>query len=192
MYVYIYIYIQICPWDRCIANDRYTQQYIHRLYAVYVLFVRNNRYLRADKCITNNSYTEQYIHRLYAVYVLFIIDNRYVRAEMCITNNRYTEQYIHRLYAVYVLYVINNRYGVAMISRLLKLIGLLCRIQSLLQGSFAKETYNVKEPTNRSHPIIVMSMRTNALQGGEDAQNALSCWSFSAKEPRIIGLFCGK
>ena len=31
--------------------------------------------------------------------------------------------------------------------------GLFCRIWSLLQGSFAKETYNFKEPTNRSHPI---------------------------------------
>jgi len=45
------------------------------------------------------------------------------------------------------------RYGVATISRLLKIIGLFCRIQSLLQGSFAKETYDFKEPTNRSHPI---------------------------------------
>jgi len=44
-------------------------------------------------------------------------------------------------------------YGVATISRLLKIIGLFCRISSLLQGSFAKETYNFKEPTNRSHPI---------------------------------------
>ena len=44
-------------------------------------------------------------------------------------------------------------YGVATISRLLKMIGLFCRISSLLQGSFAKETYHFKEPTNRSHPI---------------------------------------
>jgi len=29
-------------------------------------------------------------------------------------------------------------------------------------------------------------------QGGEDPQDALSCRSFSAKEPLIIGLFCGK
>ena len=41
------------------------------------------------------------------------------------------------------------------ISRLLKIIGLFCRISSLLQGSFAKETYNFTEPTNRSHPIVV-------------------------------------
>ena len=35
---------------------------------------------------------------------------------------------------------------VATIGRLLKIIGLFCRISSLLTGSFAKETYNFKEP----------------------------------------------
>jgi len=44
-------------------------------------------------------------------------------------------------------------YGVATISRLLKIIGLSCRISPLLYGSLAKETYNFKEPTNRSHPV---------------------------------------
>jgi len=44
-------------------------------------------------------------------------------------------------------------YVVAMISRLPKIIGLFCSISSLLQVSFAKETYNLKEPTSRSHPI---------------------------------------
>ena len=33
--------------------------------------------------------------------------------------------------------------------------GLFCRISSVLQGSFAKETCNFKEPTNRSHPIYI-------------------------------------
>ena len=51
-------------------------------------------------------------------------------------------------------------YGVATISRLLKIIGLFCRISSLLQGSFAKETYNLKESTIRSHPIALS--RTNS------------------------------
>ena len=32
----------------------------------------------------------------------------------------------------------------AMISRLPKILGLFCRISSLLQGSFTKETYNLK------------------------------------------------
>ena len=44
-------------------------------------------------------------------------------------------------------------HGVATIKRLFKIIVLFCRIQSLLQGFFAKETYNLKEPTNRSHPV---------------------------------------
>ena len=34
------------------------------------------------------------------------------------------------------------------------MIGLFGRIQSLLQGSFAKETYTFKEPTSGSHPIV--------------------------------------
>ena len=41
------------------------------------------------------------------------------------------------------------------ISRLLNIIGLFCRISSLSWGSFAEETYNFKEPTDRSHPITV-------------------------------------
>ena len=44
-------------------------------------------------------------------------------------------------------------YGVATISTLIKIIGLFCRISSLLKGSFAKETYDFEEPTTHSHPI---------------------------------------
>ena len=45
------------------------------------------------------------------------------------------------------------RYEGATIRRLLKITGLFCRTQSLLHGSFAKESYNLFEPTNLSHPI---------------------------------------
>ena len=50
-----------------------------------------------------------------------------------------------------------QRYGVAAIFRPLKIIGLFCRISSLLQGSFAKKTYNFKEPTTCSHPIVILN-----------------------------------
>ena len=46
-------------------------------------------------------------------------------------------------------------HGMATCSRLLRSIRLFCRILSLLQDSFAKETYNFKEPTRRSHPIAI-------------------------------------
>jgi len=39
---------------------------------------------------------------------------------------------------------VKYHYGVATISRLLKIIGLFCRILSLYEFSFAKETYNFK------------------------------------------------
>ena len=49
-------------------------------------------------------------------------------------------------------------YGVATISKLIKITVLFCRISSLLWGSFTKETYDFKQPTNRSHPIIEAHM----------------------------------
>ena len=41
----------------------------------------------------------------------------------------------------------------ATISRLLKSIGLFCKRALQKRPIFSKETYNFKEPTNRSHPI---------------------------------------
>ena len=53
--------------------------------------------------------------------------------------------------------------GVATIGRLLKIIGFFCRIWSLLLGSFAKETYNFKEPTDRSQPIYSFLLKMPGL-----------------------------
>jgi len=48
----------------------------------------------------------------------------------------------------------SDRYGVATISRLLKITGLFCK-RALYKSLYsAKETYDFKEPTNRSHPMI--------------------------------------
>ena len=44
-------------------------------------------------------------------------------------------------------------YGVATISRLFQIIGLFCKRALYKRRYFAKETYNFKEPSNRSHPI---------------------------------------
>jgi len=43
-------------------------------------------------------------------------------------------------------------YGVATISSLLKIIGLFCKKSLQKRLYSAKETYNLKEPTKRSHP----------------------------------------
>jgi len=58
-------------------------------------------------------------------------------------------------------------YGVAMISRLLKIIGLFCKRALENRRYSAKETYDYKEPTKRSHPITIL-YRQFLLQGGQD------------------------
>jgi len=45
-------------------------------------------------------------------------------------------------------------YGVATISKLLKSISLFCKRALQKRRVFSKETYNCKEPTNRSHAIF--------------------------------------
>jgi len=81
-------------------------------------------------------------------YVLFLKDT-YTQPAPCVA----IPVYVLFLRSVCLLCQTVLQYGVATISRLLKIIGLFCRISSLLQGSFAKERYNFKEPTNRIHPI---------------------------------------
>jgi len=107
---------------------------------------------------------------------------------------------------MHILVYALNTFGVATISRLLKIIGLLCRISSLLKGSFAKETYNFKEPTNRSHPIPCSlstheSTRTTAnlcvlytytpTQFAKSSDNG-SCYGVASigRLLKMIGLFC--
>jgi len=72
-------------------------------------------------------------------------------------------------------------YGVATISMLLKIIALFCRISFLLCVSFAKETYNFKEPTNGSHPIVVsLPPSTWSIHGRVESFEQLSTFMCAA------------
>jgi len=59
-----------------------------------------------------------------------------------------------------------QNYGVATVSRINKMIGLFCRILSLLWGSFAKETCNFIDPTNLRHPINIYPLVFLARKDG--------------------------
>ena len=65
----------------------------------------------------------------------------------------------------------SSRYGVATVSRIDKIIGLFCRIASVFQGSFAKETYNFMDPTSQSHPIPNL-LCVNGLYSGISKNSA--------------------
>jgi len=59
----------------------------------------------------------------------------------------------HTVRQTYIKDSQTDGYGVATISRLLKIIGLLCKRALYKRRYSAKETYNFKETTNRSHLI---------------------------------------
>jgi len=75
---------------------------------------------------------------------------RRVLSGYCVHTCDMTQTYVRQVYTWHESFAC---YGVATISRLLKVTGLFCRISSLLEGSFTKETYDFKEPTDRSHTI---------------------------------------
>jgi len=70
------------------------------------------------------------------------------------------------------------QYGVATISRLNKNIGLFCERALQKRRCSEKETYNFKEPTNRSHPIVSVLFDENWITSWllKRYSNGI-CWS---------------
>ena len=101
---------------------------------------------------------------------------------------------------LYVVKMIFHRYGGATISRLLQIIGLLCKRALLTRLYSAKETHNFKEPTNRSHPIdsgsllyvVKIILHKNRLSSGVATISRLLKFSKSLLQNIVsfIGLFC--
>jgi hypothetical protein len=73
-------------------------------------------------------------------------------------------------------------YGVATVSRIDTIIGLFCRIASLVQVCFAKKTYNLIDPTKCSHPIL-REHDTHFQSFGHGVATV-------SRIDKIIGLFC--
>jgi len=73
----------------------------------------------------------------------------------------YTYIYMYIYICIYNMYIYKHTivafyhgcYGMATISRLLKITGLFCKRALLKRLYSAKEPYDFKKPTNRSHPI---------------------------------------
>ena len=77
-------------------------------------------------------------------------------------------------------------YGVATVSRIDKIRGLFCRILSLLKGSFVNQTYNLIDPTIRSHPIC-QYLHSAAFLFAKGQYRGFATISTLLE---IIGLFC--
>ena len=85
----------------------------------------------------------------------------------------------------------------ASISRLLKIIGLFCKRALFKRLYYAKENHNFKEPTNRSHPIVELSVSnipmasdTRLAVQEKSSSGGFSSGSFMEHTPcYIIGVF---
>jgi len=134
IYVYLYVYIFMCVY-RHININICVQMYINMYINVYIC-----------------KYIDIHIHIYVCIYIH--IAGESIHMVICKKQkNLYTMMYMKQknLYA-YLAWdtyageteIERDRdYGVATISRIDKILRLFCRISSLLQGCFAKETYNI-------------------------------------------------
>jgi len=84
-------------------------------------------------------------------------------------------------------------YGVASIRRLLKIIGLFCKRALQKRRYSPKETYNFKEPTNRSHPIAPVHTHlqsTSCTCMNDICKRYATNVTTISRLLKIIGLFC--
>jgi len=110
-------------------------------------------YIRSLSCASTHTHTQNIYNAFLSVTYMYLQGARrdsFIRATWLM--------YMCDMARLYVWQDSFIGYGVATISRLLKIIGLFGRISSLLYGSFAKETHNFKEPTNRSHPTTLRTL----------------------------------
>jgi len=74
-----------------------------------------------------------------------------------------------------------SSYGVAMIRRLLKNLRLFCKRALQKRPIFCNETYVFKEPTNRSHPILISFVLVSVWS----PKLAISEAKLSGKNPQL-------
>jgi len=70
---------------------------------------------------------------------------------------------------------------VALVRRIDKIIGLFCKRALQKRQYSAKETYNFIDPTNRSHPIAIMSELSSNLTFASSISPATVCRSAASK-----------
>jgi len=171
-YVYIYIYTFI---------HTYTYGYIYIYVYIYIYIYTHTHIYRRP--IAYPTFPGLFQHRSYFCALQHVLQRVAVFFRRCTTHCRAPST--KELTRGKKPLTLNVSYRATTISRLLKIIVLFCRISSLLQGSFAKETYNLKEPTDRSHPIWVFApLHRTFTQTGLFAR--LDTHDPQAKKPSVL------
>ena len=113
-------------------------------------YVRHDRFIRAACLIRMCDMTDSYVCHASFICVTCLIhvcDSVTLHLVCSWASTRVTWCFhIH-------IHINRNKYGVASISRLLKIIGLFCKRALQKRLYSANETYDFREPTNRSHLI---------------------------------------
>ena len=148
VYIDVYTQVSLCIYKRDLYLDK----------SLWIPRYKSFRYMYENICtyfVFRYTYEETYVNIRYASFVFW--KNMYIADIVSFIGLFYKRDlsFLGAYYYIAIcevsldikLQVMWGGYDHTNSSKLLKMIGLFCRIQSLLQGSFTKETYHFQEPT---------------------------------------------
>ena len=168
IYIYIYIYMHIHSHIYIYIHTRmqiytniqiFVYVYLYILICIYIYMytcIYKYMYIHINICmhVYASTYLYVQIHLFTFLYAYFRRHSQ--RTHSCWRRNTQTSIPVVSHLASSTLPQSKAGKSVAHDSMIL-IIRLCGEYRSLLQGSFAKETYNFKEPTSRSHPRMILS-----------------------------------
>jgi len=140
IHIYIYVYRNMCH----VYVSIYTSIY---------MYVNMYIYIRVHIHIQIYIYIYMYIYIYINVHVFVVC----IFICLFLFSSRLHKVPGHSMGQQQLVDSLDYCYRVATISRLLQMIGLFCKSALYKRLHSAKESYNPKEPTNRSHPIVLLS-----------------------------------
>jgi len=171
---YTYIYTYIHTYSHPFIHS-FIHTYIHTYIPTHIhthTHIRTHTYIHTNKHTSVHTYIDTHIYTYIHTYI-----HTYVR-----TSSRWT----HRTSL--------TSYGVASINRMLKNIGLFCKIDLQKRPIFCKETYIFKRPMDRGHPIAERQMKRQmkhvwpSLVDFSRQRNILTKYSVRDNSSRIVCL----
>ena len=169
LYVYMYTCINMCA-SNMYGNPTYMQVIYMQCVVVQCSVLQSSAvccgvlryvavYCCCGACTTSKNQWATHIYTYARIYVHVHINAcfQHVRksTHMYTFPLRFTRIYTYMYICTYAYVCEFQTYTETLTYVYVFTLGLFCRISSLSQGSFAKETYNFIDPTNQSHPICV-------------------------------------
>jgi len=174
VYVYRWVFVNVCVSYECMCiqiraqarmymyRNKYLWMYVSIMNVCVYKYIFTNAHHMMNVCVYRCVFVDVSVSVMNVCVYKYIFTSAHHVMNVCLYKCIQSACECVNIYIrsqaliCYMRAYTNHSHKVTTVSRIDWIIGLFCRIWSLLYGSFAEETYNLIDPTNRSHPISWM------------------------------------